>query len=205
MEKILTIPLILNQIVKFMDKENIKSLSLCNKKIYKLYCKQINQLKIGKDTEITKLIKLLNKYENVNNLDLNECYKIKDFILISKLERLEILNVGGTNISDISFLEKNKNIKELILSYCKNIKDFISISKLERLEILNVDDTNISDISFLEKNQNIKELILSSCKNINDFTPISKLERLEILDVCYTNIFDISFLEKNKNIKIIKN
>ena len=133
MENVLSIPIILNQIFIFMDKENIKSLSLCNKKIYQSYCNQIKHLKINKYAEISNLIKLFNKYENINNLDLCECNNIKDFISISKLERLEILNVGYTNIYDISFLEKNKNIKELRLYFCKNIKDFISISKLERL------------------------------------------------------------------------
>ena len=52
---------------------------------------------------------------------MDDCKKIKDFSTISKLEKLEILDVGETNISDISFLEKNNNIKELRLNECKNI------------------------------------------------------------------------------------
>ena len=75
------------------------------------------------------------------------CKNIKDFTIISKLEKLEYLNVSDTNISDISFLEKNKNIKFFNLHGCKNIKDFTIISKLEKLETFNVSDTNISDIS----------------------------------------------------------
>ena len=49
------------------------------------------------------------------------CKNIKEFTPISKLERLEILDVSYTNISDISFLEKNKNIKELYLENSENI------------------------------------------------------------------------------------
>ena len=52
---------------------------------------------------------------------MNYCRNIKDFSTISKLEKLEILNVIFTNISDISFLEKNNNIKELTLYGCENI------------------------------------------------------------------------------------
>ena len=95
------------------------------------------------------------------------CKNNKDFTIISKLEKLENLDVSNTNISDISFLEKNKIIKELYLYDCKNIKDFTIISKLEKLENLDISYTNISDISFLEQNKNIKELHLLSCKNIN--------------------------------------
>ena len=51
------------------------------------------------------------------------CKKIKDFTPISKIERLEILNVSYTYISDISFLEKNINIKELNLQECENINE----------------------------------------------------------------------------------
>ena len=49
---------------------------------------------------------------------MNDCEKIKDFTPISKIERLQILNLSFIlNISDISFLKKNKNIKELNLHY----------------------------------------------------------------------------------------
>ena len=54
----------------------------------------------------------------MKELNLFSCENIKDFTLISKFERLEILDVGYTDISDISFLEKNKNIKYLNLHGC---------------------------------------------------------------------------------------
>ena len=57
------------------------------------------------------------------------CENINDFTPISKLERLENLNVSYTNISDISFLEKNKNIKQLDLRYCLNINKNSNIFK----------------------------------------------------------------------------
>ena len=61
---------------------------------------------------------------------------------------MENLNLGLTNISDVSFLEKNKNIKELNLFKCENIKDYSIISNLEKLENLNLGYTKISDITF---------------------------------------------------------
>ena len=52
---------------------------------------------------------------------MDDCRNIKDFTPISKLEKLEILKVRYTKISDISFLKKNKIIKKCYLNGCKNI------------------------------------------------------------------------------------
>ena len=94
-EKILSVPIIFNQILKFLDKERIKkknktfnnyikNLSVCNKKIYKLYCNEVKKLKINKGAEILNLKIIFDKYENVNSLDLSYCENIKDFNPISK-------------------------------------------------------------------------------------------------------------------------
>ena len=155
LENILSRELILNLICQFLNKDNIELLSLCNKHIYLLYCKQIKKLKINKEALILNLQILIDKYDNINNLDLSHCENIIDFTLISKLEKLEILNIAKTNISYLSFLENNINIKELNLTSCENIKDFAIKSKFEKLEILDISVTNISDISFLENNKNI--------------------------------------------------
>ena len=112
----LEIKLILNQIFQFLKRDDIKSLSLCNRKIYKLYCEQIIKIKIKKINENINIVKILDNYPYINNLDLSGC----------------------SDLSSISFLEKNNNIKELRLYGCKNIKDFSTISKLEKLEILDV-------------------------------------------------------------------
>ena len=124
-------PIILNQIFQFLDKG--KCLSLCNKKIYQIYCEQVKKLKITslfnkkiyqnccsliknlkiKEEEIHNLQLLIDKYKN--DLDLSHCKNVKDFTPISKIDRLENLDISHTNISDISFLVKNKNIKELNL------------------------------------------------------------------------------------------
>ena len=201
-KNVLSIPLILDQINKFLKKDDIRCLSLCSKEIYQLYCNQISKLKIKEDIEISKVLNIkFDKYKNLIELDLSECRYIKDYSFISKLEKLENLNLSYTNISDISFLEQNKNIKEIDLSGCKNIKDYSFISKLEKLENLFLSDSNISDISFLEQNKNIKVLDLSGCENIKDYSFISKLEKLENLNLCNTNISDISFLEEKKILK----
>ena len=44
-KKVLDIPLILNQLFKFMNNKDSKCLSLCSKDIYLLYCNQIRKIK----------------------------------------------------------------------------------------------------------------------------------------------------------------
>ena len=63
----------------------------------------------------------MKKIKNTKEIYLRECKNIKHFTPLSILARLIILNVGYTNISDISFLEKNKKIKKLYLYESKNI------------------------------------------------------------------------------------
>ena len=52
---IIFIPLIFDQIIKFIDNTDKMNLSLCNKKSYKLYCNQIIKLKIEKKQRNQKL------------------------------------------------------------------------------------------------------------------------------------------------------
>ena len=66
-------------------------------------------------------ISFLENNKNIKELNLWKCKNIKDFSIISKLNKLEKLDLSYTNISDISFLENNKNIKKLNLYGCKNI------------------------------------------------------------------------------------
>ena len=124
-KNVLSIPLILDQIFKFLEKDDIKCLSLCFIKMYQLYCNQIKKLKIKESAEISHISSIMfDKYKNFIELNLEYCKNIKDYSFISKLEKLENLNLSYSNISAISFLIKNNNIKELNLEGCKNIEDY---------------------------------------------------------------------------------
>ena len=72
------------------------------------------------------------KNKNIKILNLEGCNNIRDYSIISNLEKLENLDLSYSNISDISFLVNNKNIKKLNLEECKNIKDDSIISNLEK-------------------------------------------------------------------------
>ena len=165
---LLSIGTINNIIYQFIEKDDIKSLSLCSKKLNEVYCNKIKKLKI---LTILKLL-IIPKYKNLISLNLEGLKGSHDFSFISKIENLDELNLKATRISDISFLEKNKNLKKLNLSVegLENeiIKDFSFISNLEKLEDLDLSKRLIKNIKFLAKNINLIRLDLHGV-NSRDF------------------------------------
>ena len=105
LKKVLSNELILSQLAQFLEEEDIQCLSLCSKEIHKLYRKQIKKLKIKKGIDISFLLNVnFDEYEKLVELDLTEVC-IEDYSFISKFEKLKILYLCATAISDISFLE----------------------------------------------------------------------------------------------------
>ena len=88
-------------IFQFLEKDDINSLSICSKRLNQFYCNQITKLKI------LIYLETFNKpkYKNLISLNLEGCKSNNDFSFISKLDKLEELNLRETRISDISFLE----------------------------------------------------------------------------------------------------
>ena len=60
---------------------------------------------------------------------------IKDLTYISKIKKLEILDMHCTNITNISFLENNKNIKKL---YIHNCNKFIKKDNIFKRKDINI-------------------------------------------------------------------
>ena len=90
-KNVLAIPIILDQIFKFLEKDDIKCLSLCSKKIYQLFCNQIKKIKIKEDVEISNVSNIkFDKYKNLIELNLEGCENIKDYSFVSKLKKIKI-------------------------------------------------------------------------------------------------------------------
>ena len=94
-KNVFAIPLLLDQIFQFMEKDDIKCLSSCSKKIYQFYCEQVKKLKIKEDIEESNISNFkFDKYKDLIELNLQGCWNIKDYSFISKLEKLENLNLS---------------------------------------------------------------------------------------------------------------
>ena len=59
-KNVLAIQIILDQIFKFIEKDEIKCLSLCSKKIYQLFCNQIKKLKKMLKYQMYQILSLIN-------------------------------------------------------------------------------------------------------------------------------------------------
>ena len=76
-KNVLSIPLILNQIFKYMKYENAKCLCLCSKNTYHLFCNQIKKLICNNKIKERKIIGIVNKYKNILELNLEKCKILK--------------------------------------------------------------------------------------------------------------------------------
>ena len=144
---------------------------------------------------------------NLKILSFEYCRNIDEFSIIC--EKLEILNLGMNQISNINNLE-NANLKELkILDLsCNDISDIGVLEKVkfEKLEILNLSWNKISNIDNLVNAnfKELKELYLSYNSILNiDALALVKFDNLEILNLAGNIILNINILG-NMNFKELK-
>ena len=116
-KNVLHISLILDQLLKFMKKEDIKHLLFCTKKLNQLYCRyygsQCKKLKIKDNDHCIIFKRISNNYTNINELFLENISKIENFELIYNLHNLKTIYLDGYNINNDIF--KNLKIKVLKL------------------------------------------------------------------------------------------
>ncbi|BBF41748.1 internalin-like protein [Lachnospiraceae bacterium KM106-2] len=147
--------------------------------------------------------------ENFSNKKLikiiqNKIDKKKAKISKSDLEKIEELDLTGTNITDLNDIEKLPNLKTLDLSNT-GITDLEPLSNLKQLEDLrlglneinsltpiqnmislkklDLDNTYITDINPLNKLVNLEELNLRNSVELQDLTPLKNMVKLKILNI----------------------
>ena len=206
------------KLIKY-NKILINKLNITQKDFENLYYKLLNEMnkkfKLDiKDIEV-KVINLKNDYlgneilEHLKNIYLKELKElnlfgnnISDIKVLEKFKfnKLEKLDIGSNEISDINILE-NVNFKELkeLHLYYNNISDIKVLEKVkfEKLEKLNLSFNPISDINILEKVnfKELKELNLFG-NNISDIKVLEKV-KFEKLEILYLGNNKISKSDKN--------
>lgn len=96
---------------------------------------------------------------NIERLEIDHCYKLKNLEIISTLKNLKTLRLGEFEGNDLTPLSKNRYLENLELSFAKNIN---SIEVLQGLPL--------------------KSLKLTF-GNVKDLSPIATLTGLEKLDI----------------------
>ena len=117
---------------------------------------------------------------------------IKDFNVIAVLHILNRLDLGGTNIGDVSALSGLSGLQSLDLSSTQ-VGDVSALSGLTGLMYLKLCDTQVGDVSALSGLTGLQSLDLSSTQ-VGDASALSGLTGLQSLDLSSTQVGDVSAL-----------
>ena len=108
-----------------------------------------------------------------------------DFDFLRHCVRLQALDLGHNQITDISFIENLTEIKVLILAL-NGIEDISPLKNLKQLEYLEIFRNKIRDLSPLEGMDQLLDLNLSY-NYASDYTPLYSLSSLERLWLYQSN------------------
>ena len=114
----------------------------------------------------------------LNNQEINEISELEG---LNDLEGLQVLNLFGNQIKEITLLESQKNLKILILDH-NNLTEISGLRNLTKLEKVSLHGNQISEIDGLEYLRELKELNLSDnfISNIQNLGSLRNLEKLEL-------------------------
>lgn len=142
-----------------------------------------------------------------------------EFGSIQSISNLEILDLTGCNITDITYLGKLINLKKLSL-YGNNVTDIDTLIKLNNLEYLHLGGNPVQDVSCLASLKKLEYLELSNLyyssrlwesgifarrtgQSFSGLGPLSKLHNVTTLGLAGNHLTDISALSAMKQIKTL--
>ena len=112
---------------------------------------------------------------------------------LTRMTELEVLDISGTSVSDLSPISECKKLRELYI-YDTDINDISVLTPMNELEILNAaqhhdhsKENLLSDISALANKPKLREIDLYGT-DISDLTPLSDCTALEKAELSYTPI-----------------
>ncbi|NEP14492.1 MAG: NACHT domain-containing protein [Symploca sp. SIO2C1] len=105
------------------------------------------------------------------------------------LSNLQILDLVGTQISDVSSLSGLTQLQVLDLSKTQ-VTDVSSLSGLTQLQVLRLSETQVTDVSSLSGLTQLQVLRLSETQ-VTDVSPLSGLTQLQVLSLSKTQVTDL--------------
>jgi NACHT domain len=133
-------------------------------------------------------------------LDLGDT-EISDISLLSTLTQLKRLDIDNTHVTNISPLSALTQLEELYFPITQ-VTDISPLSTLTQLNILNLSGTEVTDISPLSTLTQLIVLLLSETQ-VMDISPLSALTHLQMLDLDNTQVMDISPLSALSQLKVL--
>jgi len=112
---------------------------------------------------------------------------------LSECPKLEMLDLSGTTIRDISGLAKCKRLSNLYLTDT-NVRDISSLAHCMKLDDLNLGDTGVKDISALAHCRNLRWLSIVGT-SVSDVRPLAKLRKLRCVRLYGSRVKDFSALD----------
>jgi Leucine-rich repeat (LRR) protein len=101
-------------------------------------------------------------------------------------EKVRLLHLGGTKLTDVTGLEKLTNVQQLALSGCK-LTDVTCLEKLTKLKTLSLDDNQLAKLpKGLEKLTQLTYLMIHE-NQLTDLKGLEKLSKLRNLHLAPGN------------------
>jgi C1A family cysteine protease len=125
----------------------------------------------------------------------------EDAITLEEMRSIQKLNVGFSNITNLSGLEFAENLQSLDVSY-NNIISLEPLKNLRKLNFLDISNNSVKDISSLRE-LNSLEILYMQENFISDISPLSNLNNLKWVDFAANFVRDISAMGKLYNLEYV--
>lgn len=129
----------------------------------------------------------------LNELDLSENKFIQNIEPLSRLTNLKLLDLSGTDVSDLTPIRNLTELVELNLER-SSVFDLSPLRYASKLERLNINRTEIRSIEVLEKMTSLQNLQMER-SHVFDFQPLSFLTGLRNLDLRETQVASLEPIE----------
>lgn len=121
---------------------------------------------------------------------------------LTKLQKLNLSQVGLTNQSLNQLVANMTNLQSLSIDFNSGITDLTLLAKLKNLTYLNFSNDAVSDLTPLSNLTNLTTLSFLS-NQVSDVTPLQKLTNLATLTFLRNHVLDLSPLKNLNNLQYL--
>ena len=210
-ENILKIPLIFDNIFKYLDYDSKKKFIVSKKTLFIHYLSTIKEYEIIFNENITNnelcniIDKIKNYYPNLQiiKFDLKNTNGINyDNIILNKFQSIKELYLYNIPQNfKLSFLQNQYTIEILELNFINN--EFIFncneiFNNINNIQILKITNCHILNFDNINKLKELKSLVLENIKEIKNENKLMDINSIKYLTIRYIKTFDFNNFINNK-------